>query len=32
LNIGRSVGRCVSTQKETILKAVIVDFLNFLNR
>jgi hypothetical protein len=32
LNIGRSVGRCVSTQKETILKAIVVDFLNLLNR
>ena len=32
LNIGSFVCSCVSTQKGTILKAVIVDFLNLLNR
>jgi len=32
LNIGSIVCSCVQTQKETILKAVIVDLLNFLNR
>jgi len=32
LNIGSIVCSCVSTQKGTILKAVVVDFLNLLNR
>jgi len=32
LNIGSIVCICVSTQKGTILKAVVVDFLNLLNR
>jgi len=32
LNIGSIVCSCVSTQKGTILKAFIVDFLNLLNR
>jgi hypothetical protein len=32
LNIGSIVCSCVSTQKGTILKAIVVDFLNLLNR
>ena len=32
LHIGSIVCSCVSTQKGTILKAVVVDFLNLLNR
>jgi len=32
LNIGSIEWSCVSTQKGTILKAVLVDFLNLLNR
>ena len=32
LNIGSIVCSCVSTQKGTILKVIIVDFLNLLNR
>ena len=32
LNIGSIVCSCMSTQKGTILKATIVDFLNLLNR
>ena len=32
LNIGGIVCSCMSTQKGTILKAIIVDFLNLLNR
>ena len=32
LNIGSIICSCVSTQKGTILKAIIVDFLNLLNR
>jgi hypothetical protein len=32
LNIGSIVCSCVSTQKGTILKAIVVDFLNFLIR
>jgi len=32
LNIGSIICGCVSTQKEIILKAIVVDFLNLLNR
>ena len=32
LNIGSIVRSCVSTQKGTILKAIIVDFMHLLNR
>jgi hypothetical protein len=32
LNVGSIVCSCVSTQKGTILKAIVVDFLNLLNR
>jgi len=32
LNIDSIVCSCVPTQKGTILKAVVVDFLNLLNR
>ena len=32
LTIGSVVCSCVSTQKGTILKAIVVDFLNLLNR
>ena len=32
LNIGSIVCSCVSTQKGTILKAILVDFLNLLKR
>jgi len=32
LNIGSIVCSCVSTQKGTILKEIVVDFLNLLNR
>jgi hypothetical protein len=32
LNIGSIICSCVSTQKGTTLKAIIVDFLNLLNR
>jgi hypothetical protein len=32
LNVGSIVYSCVSTQKGTILKAIVVDFLNLLNR
>jgi hypothetical protein len=32
LNIGSIVCSCMSTQKGTIFKAVIVDFQNLLNR
>jgi hypothetical protein len=32
LNVDSIVCSCVSTQKGTILKAIIVDFLNLLNR
>ena len=32
LNIGSTVCSCVSTQKGTILKAIVIDFLNLLNR
>jgi len=32
LSIGSIVCSCVSTQKGTILKAIVVDFLNLLNR
>ena len=32
LNIDSIVCSCVSTQKGTILKAIVVDFLNLLNR
>jgi hypothetical protein len=31
LNSGSIVGSCVSTQKGTILKVIVVDFLNLLN-
>ena len=31
-NIGSILCSCVSTQKGTILKVIIIDFLNFLNR
>jgi hypothetical protein len=32
LNVGSVVCSCVSTQKGTILKAIVVDFLNLLNK
>jgi len=32
LNIGSITCSCVSTQKGTILKVIVVDFLNLLNR
>ena len=32
LNIGSIICSCVSTQKGTILKVIVVDFLNLLNR
>jgi len=32
LNIGSVICSCVSTQKGTILKVILVDFLNLLNR
>ena len=32
LNIGSIVCSCVLTQKGTVLKAIVVDFLNLLNR
>jgi hypothetical protein len=32
LNMGSIVCSCVSTQKGIIIKAIIVDFLNLLNR
>jgi hypothetical protein len=32
VNIGSIVWRCVSTEKGTILKAIVIHFLNLLNR
>jgi hypothetical protein len=32
LNIGSTVCSCVSAEKATILKAIVGDFLNLLNR